>query len=99
MDGPCSVTCGDINYSSITLPSGKKGKSGILYDPKAAENSNNSVNRIMLNVGVPVSFVVSIVVDNCDGEYSSVNKIDARGEHDHISIEPDRVPGILRFVF
>ena len=93
MDGPCSVICGDSSYADVVLPSGEKGSSGIVYDPAAAENSNNSVNRIMLNAGVPLSFVLSIIVDNCDQKYSSVNKIDARGEHEGKSIEPNSVPG------
>uniref|UniRef100_A0A7S4KMM7 Transmembrane 9 superfamily member n=1 Tax=Paramoeba aestuarina TaxID=180227 RepID=A0A7S4KMM7_9EUKA len=92
MDGPCSVICGDDSFADVVLPDGEKGKSGILYDPAADENSNNSVNRVMLNDGVPESFILSIVVDNSNQMYDSVNKIDARGEHDKKSIEPDVVP-------
>lgn len=92
MDGPCSTICGDINYNIIQLPDGTIGSSGVIVDPAADENSNNSVNRIMLNDGTPDSFVLSIVVDNCNKEHSPVNVIKARGEHLGQPVEPDIAP-------
>ena len=89
MDGTDSTICGDSNYSVVTLPDGTTGGSGIIVDPAADENSNNSVNRIMLNNGTPSSFVLSIVVDNCHMQHSSVNHIVARGEHQGDPVEPD----------
>jgi len=53
MDGPCSTICGDPSYSVVTLPDGTTGASGIIVDPAADENSNNSVNRVILNEGSP----------------------------------------------
>lgn len=92
MDGPCSVTCGDINFSTITLPDSTTGLSGIVIDPAAAENSNNSINRITLNTGTPSSFIFSILVDNANVHHSAINKIAARGEHLLEPIEPDTSP-------
>ena len=92
MDGPCSTICGDSTYSIVTLPDGTSGSSGIIVDPAADENSNNSVNRIKLNSGTPTSFILSIMVDNCNKEHSSIHKIMARGEHNGVSIEPDNTP-------
>ena len=64
MDGPCSVICGDSDYAVIILPDGSAGGSGIVVDPAADENSNNSVNKIQLDDGVPSEFILSIIVDN-----------------------------------
>jgi len=92
MDGPCSTICGESSFSSFTLPDGMTGGSGIIVDPAADENSNNSVNRIMLNSGTPGSFILSIVVDNCNMEHSAVNRVSARGEHLGEAVEPDTSP-------
>jgi hypothetical protein len=92
MDGPCSAMCGDPSYNIITTPDGTVGASGIIVDPAADENSNNSVNRIMLNAGTPISFVLSIMVDNCNKLHSSINSIIARGEHVGEPVEPDVSP-------
>ena len=95
MDGPCSVTCGMNSYNTITLPDGTTGVSGIILDPAAADNSNNSVNRISLNAGTPESFILSIMVDNdSNRQHLPINSIIARGEHDNESIEPNYIPPI-----
>jgi hypothetical protein len=91
-DGPCSTICGDASYNTVTLPDGTFGVSGIIVDPAADENSNNSVNRIMLNNGTPSSFVLSIVIDNCNNAHSAINTIKARGEHVGVAVEPDSSP-------
>mmetsp|Transcript_47675 Transcript_47675/g.94368 ORF Transcript_47675/g.94368 Transcript_47675/m.94368 type:complete len:239 (+) Transcript_47675:27-743(+) len=92
MDGPCSTICGDSSFNLITLPDGTEGSSGIIVDPAADENSNNSVNRIALNTDTPSSFILSIMVDNCNKQHSAINRISARGEHLGESIEPDASP-------
>ena len=78
---------------------GNTGGSGIIVDPAADENSNNSVNRIVLNDGTPSSFVLSIMVDNCNMQHSPVNRIDARGESQGDPVEPDdqAAPGAEAF--
>lgn len=82
MDGPCSTICGDVNFSKIILPGATSfSTSGIIVDPAADENSNNSVNRIQLNAGTPAdSFILSIMVDNCAQQHSAIHAIIARGE-------------------
>jgi hypothetical protein len=92
MDGPCGTICGDSSFNNITLPDGTSGLSGIIIDPAADENSNNSVNRIALAASTPNSFVISVMVDNCNQQHSSVNRIAARGEHDGVAVEPDVSP-------
>ena len=97
-DGPCSVICGNDmthQFNVITLPKGQTGGSGIIVDPAAADNSNNSINRIALGYGTPSSFVLSIMVDNCNGQHSSINRIAARGEtQEGEPIEPDTTPSL-----
>lgn len=92
MDGPCSTICGDIDFNSFQLPNNKIGISGVIVDPAAAENSNNSVNRIQLNENTPNSFILSIIVDNSAMKYSAIHSIIARGEHQGEAIEPLVVP-------
>jgi hypothetical protein len=110
MDGPCSVICGDSDYAVIILPDGSTGGSGIVVDPAADENSNNSVNKIQLNDGVPSEFILSIIVDNCHMQHSAINTIKARGEHLGEPVEADvspspgldafnGVPDLYRFKF
>lgn len=92
MDGPCSTVCGDSSFNTITLPGGASATSGIIVDPAAAENSNNSVNRIVLNKGTPMSFMLGIIVDNCNQIHSAVNSLKARGEHLGEPVEPNITP-------
>ena len=52
-----------------------------------------SVNRISLGEGTPFSFVLGIVVDNCNREHSPLRRIEGRGETaDGEQIEPDTLP-------
>jgi hypothetical protein len=71
---------GDLSWNNLRLPSGEVGLSGSVVDPQTANNSNNTVNRILLGAGVPQTFLLRIVVDNTNNEHDPANRINARGE-------------------
>jgi hypothetical protein len=71
---------GDPLWNTLTLPDGESGLSGSVVDPQTINNSNNTVNKIVLAGGVPETFVLHIVVDNTNGEHDPANRINARAE-------------------
>jgi hypothetical protein len=91
-DGPCRSAGGFPDFNLFTLPSGEKGRSGIILDPHAAGNTSNAVNRIMLGAGTPASFYLRIVVDNTGGKHNAITRIRARGQHLGAAVEPDTFP-------
>jgi len=91
-DGPTRSKGGYATFNMFTLPSGEVGRSGILLDPYAADNSSNTVNRIRLGAGTPSSFYLRIVVDNTGGKHNAISRIRARGNHGGNDVEPDTFP-------
>lgn len=71
---------GDPAWNTFTLPDGEVGLSGSVVDPQTMNNSNNTVNKIILAAGVPQSFLLHIVVDNTNGEHDPASRIEARAE-------------------
>ena len=71
---------GESTWDSFTLPDGTQGLSGAAVDEFAANNSNNSVNRIQLGVGTPSSFLLRIAVDNTNMEHDPAGRLRARGD-------------------
>lgn len=76
---------GETSWNTFTLPSGEAGLSGSLVDPQTANNSNNTINRIQLNNGIPgdalpSSFLLRIIADNTAGQHNPVGRIRPRGE-------------------
>ncbi len=71
---------GESTWDSFTLPDGTQGLSGAAVDEFAANNSNNSVNRIQLEVGTPSSFLLRIAVDNTNMEHDPAGRLRARGD-------------------
>ena len=71
---------GDPTWNTLTLPDGETGLSGSIVDPQTVNNSNNTINKIVFQLGVPESFLLHIVVDNTNGEHDPVNRLRARGE-------------------
>jgi len=74
---------GESAWDSFTLPDGTQGLSGAAVDEFAANNSNNSVNRIQLGVGTPSSFLLRIVVDNTNMEHDPAGRLRVRGDTDN----------------
>jgi hypothetical protein len=76
---------GDPTWNPLKLPNGEMGLSGSVVDPQTVNNSNNTINKIVLTPGVagdplPQSFLLHIVVDNTNHEHDPVNRIRPRGE-------------------
>jgi len=70
---------GVANWASITLPDGvAPGLSGALVDPKAENNSNNTIKNIGIGAGAPSTFLLHIVTDNTALAHAPVNRIRAR---------------------
>jgi hypothetical protein len=84
---------GNTTFASVTLPDGTFGLSGATFDPRAINNSNNSVNRIQLGSGTPTDFYFSIVTDNTAGKYDSLNRVRARGDDNGANVEASIYPG------
>ncbi|MEE9416324.1 MAG: hypothetical protein V3V01_13665 [Acidimicrobiales bacterium] len=78
-DGPATSSGGQPDWASLTLPSGQSGLSGAIIDPHTDNNSNNTVNRIQLGVGVPSTFYFHIVTDNTAGTHNPTGALRARG--------------------
>ena len=76
---------GQTSWNALTLPSGETGLSGAIVDPQTANNSNNTINRIQLNNGIPGdelpnAFFLHIITDNTAGQHDPANRIRPRGE-------------------
>lgn len=76
---------GQTSWNPLTLPNGETGLSGAIVDPQTANNSNNTINRIQLNNGIPgdelpTSFLLHIVTDNTAGQHNPANRLRPRGE-------------------
>jgi hypothetical protein len=76
---------GDPAWNTLKLPNGEVGLSGSVVDPQTVNNSNNTINKIVLTPGtaadpLPQSFLLHIVVDNTNHEHDPVNRLRPRGE-------------------
>lgn len=91
-DGPTTSKGGVAAWNEFRLPNGDLGRSGVILDPHAAGNSNNTVNKIMLGPSTPKSFLLRVVVDNTAGEHNAINLIRARGSHAGVAIDAPTAP-------
>jgi len=71
---------GQPGWNIFTLPNGLVGASGAVVDEWAANNSNNTINRIQLLSGTPTSFFLRLVVDNTNLEHDPAGRLRVRGE-------------------
>lgn len=71
---------GQPGWSVLTLPNGLTGVSGAVVDEWAANNSNNTINRIALLNGTPSSFYFRLLVDNTNEEHDPAGRLRVRGE-------------------
>jgi len=69
---------GVSSWASLTLPDGTTGNSGAIIDPKADNNSNNTIKNLPILAGAPSSFLLHIVTDNTNLDHDPVNRIRAR---------------------
>lgn len=77
-DGPATSAGGHSDWSTLTLPAGRTGLSGAVVDPHTDANSNNTINRIQLRVGVPETFFFHVVTDNTAGTHNPTRALRAR---------------------
>lgn len=77
-DGAATSSGGFTAWNSFTLPNGEAGLSGSLVDPGSANNSNNSIDDLLLGVGAPSSFLFSVVIDNTNGAHDPTRRLRAR---------------------
>lgn len=69
---------GVSSWATLTLPDGSNGLSGALVDPRAADNSNNTIKSIVVGAGAPSNLVMHVVTDNTAGDHDPQNRIRAR---------------------
>lgn len=71
---------GQAGWNNFTLPNGLTGLSGAIVDEWAANNSNNTINRIQLLSATPMSFLLHLVTDNTNLEHDPMGRLRVRGE-------------------
>ena len=76
--GVCSEG-GNNAWERFILPDGEEGHSGSIVDYATCGNTNNTVNRIQLRGRVPLSFLMSLVVDNRAGTHNRLSRFRMRG--------------------
>jgi len=70
---------GVAGWATITLPDGTTGLSGALVDPRADNNSNNTIKNIVVGAGIKSTILlVHFVTDNTNLAHDSVNRIRPR---------------------
>jgi hypothetical protein len=98
-DGPARSKGGQPTWDPFKLPSGETGLSGAIVDPHTRGNSNNTINRIQLNAGVPSSFYFHVVTDNTNFEHNPTNRLRARGNAAGVDIEANTYPQTAQLSF
>jgi hypothetical protein len=91
-DGPARSKGGQAAWNTLTLPDGETGLSGAIVDPHTIGNSNNTINRIQLNAGVPATFYFHVITDNTNFEHDPTNRLRARGRAGGVDIEANTYP-------
>jgi hypothetical protein len=91
-DGPARSKGGQPGWNTLKIPNGEIGLSGAIVDPHTAGNSNNTINRIQLNAGVPSTFYFHVLTDNTGLEHDPTNRLRARGDDNGANIDPNTFP-------
>jgi hypothetical protein len=98
-DGPDQSKGGQPTWNSLTLPDGEIGLSGAIVDPATRGNSNNTINRIQLNAGVPATFYFHVITDNTNFEHDPTNRLRARGSAGGLNVDPIAFPQTADLAF
>jgi hypothetical protein len=98
-DGPARSKGGQPGWDVLRLPNGEIGLSGAIVDPHTRGNSNNTINRIQLNAGVPGSFYFHVLTDNTNMEHNPTNRLRARGNAGGVDIEANTYPQTAQLAF
>jgi hypothetical protein len=88
-------TAGGYGWPEFYLPpdedgNPRTGQSGVVYDPKTQDSSNNIVNQLKIKTEGLHAFCLNIVTDNTDGKYDPTVDITARADNNDADT---RVPG------
>jgi hypothetical protein len=94
-DGPATSSGGRSEWSTLTTPDGATGISGAIVDPHTDGNSNNTVNRIQLEEGVPLTFYVHVIADNTAGSHDPTAALRARGNIGLFDLDDQVEPDVL----
>jgi hypothetical protein len=84
-----STSGGMFHWNTLRLPGGEVGLSGVMVDPEAADNSNNSISQLWLGAGVPDAFLMHVVVDTTLNMHDPSQRLRARAESADGSSEAD----------
>lgn len=95
---------GETSWSTLTLPDGTTGLSGALVDPRADDNSNNTIKNLAVLSGAPAGFYLHIVTDNTNLEHDSANRLRAREDVSDLDVrlrDPsfDGSPDVYTFLY
>lgn len=71
---------GHASWPVFTLPSGRVGLSGTLYDDHTRQNSNNTFNQILLTEDSPSNFCLNVITDNTNLENIPDVKLEIRSD-------------------
>jgi len=85
---------GEASWATLTLPDGDNGLSGALVDPRAAGNSNNTFNSLVVGAGAPSSFWISFVTDNTNGEHDPDARFRPREDADGANVRLNNIPSL-----
>ena len=98
-DGPARSKGGQPGWDTLKLPNGEIGLSGAIVDPHTIGNSNNTINRIQLNPGVPSTFYFHVLTDNTNLQHDPMNRLRARGNAGGVDIEANTYPQTAQLAF
>lgn len=98
-DGPARSKGGQPTWDTLKLPNSEVGLSGAIVDPRTQGNSNNTINRIQLNAGVPSTFYFHVLTDNTAREHDPTNRLRARGNAGGADIEANTYPQTAQLAF
>jgi hypothetical protein len=98
-DGPARSKGGQPAWNTLKIPNGEIGLSGAIVDPHTAGNSNNTINRIQLNAGVPSTFYFHVVTDSTALEHDPTNRLRARGNAGGLDVEANTYPQTAQLAF
>jgi hypothetical protein len=98
-DGPARSKGGQPAWDMLKLPNHQIGLSGAIVDPHTRGNSNNTINRIQLNAGVPSTFYFHVLSDNTNLQHDPTNRLRARGNAAGVDIEANTYPQTAQLHF
>lgn len=66
-------------WATFTLPDGRTGRSGTFYDESNIDNSNNTINQMVISANL-TSFCLNLITDNTNHEHDPNVRLEARSD-------------------